>query len=113
MRPGNTVNVRVATHTVTHTDNDRDVDLGELLKLKLLLRPDVLTWGAYIELGESKPHTRVSTIGWEPPKRSEPIELEVYQQDAKDDDDLSTASNKRPRSWMQESYAPDSNKQRS
>lgn len=92
------VNVRIATHTVTHTDiegNDlRDVDL---------------------ERGDTKPRNRASTIAWEQSNRSEPIELEVYQQDkdAKDDDEQSTTSGKRPRSWLEETYSPDSNKGRS
>lgn len=76
---------------------------------------DVLIWHAYIERGDTKPRNRASTIAWEQSNRSEPIELEVYQQDkdAKDDDEQSTTSGKRPRSWLEETYSPDSNKGRS
>ncbi|CAE6450945.1 hypothetical protein ACGC1H_006601 [Rhizoctonia solani] len=109
LRTGNSVNIKVATHTVTHTDhleNDRENQDLE----------------SRIEFDGSKAHrfstlrspvtNRQPTIAWENRNRSEPIELEVYTPDSKardyDSDDRSQTS-KRPQSWIEEpTYTPNS-----
>ncbi|CAE6441079.1 unnamed protein product, partial [Rhizoctonia solani] len=111
-RTGNSVNIRVATHTVTHSDHpENDRGHNEL--------------ESRIEFVDSKGH-RLSTlrapvanrqpaIEWENRDRSEPIELEVYRPDLKsqdDDSDDRSNSSKRPRSWLEEpTYKPNSAKQ--
>ncbi|KAH7334489.1 hypothetical protein B0J17DRAFT_673552 [Rhizoctonia solani] len=111
-RTGNSVNIRVATHTVTHTDqHENDRGNNEL--------------ESRIEFADSKGHrlstlrapmaNRQATIEWENRDRSEPIELEVYGADMKtrdDDSDDRSNTSKRPRSWLEEStYTPNSAQQ--
>ncbi|KDN42098.1 hypothetical protein RSAG8_06956, partial [Rhizoctonia solani AG-8 WAC10335] len=108
-RTGNSVNIRVATHTVTHTDhlenNRENHDLESCLEIEdpkahrlSTLRSPVANRQPNIDLGNRN--------------RSEPIGLEVYGPDSKtrdyDSDDRSNTS-KRPASWTEEpSYTPNS-----
>ncbi|KAG8684276.1 hypothetical protein FRC11_012337, partial [Ceratobasidium sp. 423] len=111
-RTGNSVNILVATHTITHTnqrENDRgnndiesriEFDNPKARRLSTLRAPFA---------------KHQSTVDWESRDRSEPIELEVYSPDSKardyDSDDRSNTS-KCPRSWIEEpSYIPNSAKQ--
>ncbi|CAE6447900.1 unnamed protein product [Rhizoctonia solani] len=108
-RTGQSVNIRVATHTITHTDqseNDRandDLELG------------ADTQARRMSVARSPITNRQQTIDWSDRPRPEPIELEVYSPDSKtrdyDSDDRSNTS-KRPSSWIEEpSYTPSSGKQ--
>ncbi|KAJ1301498.1 hypothetical protein OPQ81_008753 [Rhizoctonia solani] len=111
-RTGNSVNIRVATHTITHTDhpeNDQgNNDLESRIEIDDTKARRVSTLRAPIA-------NRQPAIEWENRGCPAPIELEVYNTDSKnrdyDSDDRSNTS-KRPPSWTDEpSYTPNSAKQ--
>ncbi|GAB1522565.1 hypothetical protein RhiTH_005686 [Rhizoctonia solani] len=109
VRTGQSVNIQVATHTVTHTDQSENGRVNNDVE------PGVDRQAHRMSVTRAPAVNRHPTINWTDRNRSEPIELEVYSPDSKnrdyDSDDRSNTS-KRPRSWIEEpSYTPSSGKQ--
>ncbi|CAE7147969.1 unnamed protein product [Rhizoctonia solani] len=109
-RTGNSVNIRVATHTVTHTDHENERGNHGIESRVEFDDPKVRR----LSLPRS-PANRQPGYDWGNRNRTEPIELEVYSPDPKsrdyDSDDRSNTS-KRPGSWIEEpTYTPNTAKQ--